>query len=145
MDRTGYAAIAKAAMHQREYVVVIRSRANGLTLHTMHYPNEIRQVAEDGQSGGIELKPQEVKLAEQLVESLAAPFQPELFRDEYQEKVKELIEAKRQGEEIAATPQKRLAPVIDLMEALQRSLAEVPKKPPVREGAEEAAEEEQAE
>ena len=107
MERTGYAAIAKAAMHQREYVVVIRSRANGLTLHTMHYPNEIRQVAEDGQSGGIELKPQEVKLAEQLVESLAAPFQPELFRDEYQERVKELIEAKRQGEEIAARSEER--------------------------------------
>jgi DNA end-binding protein Ku len=130
MTKTGYAAVAKVCMHQREFMVIIRPRKNGLTLHTMYYPNEIRQVAEYGQRDGVEIKPQELKLAEQLVESLAGPFDPSQYRDEYQEKVKALIEAKQQGQEVAETPVKRLAPVIDLMEALQKSLAEIPKKPP---------------
>ncbi len=138
MTKTGYAAIAKVSMHQREFTIIIRPRKNGLTLHTMYYENEIRQVAEYGQRDGVEIKPQELKLAEQLVESLAGPFDPKQYRDEYQEKVKALIEAKQQGQEVAETPVKRLAPVIDLMEALQKSLADVPKKPPVRSATEEA-------
>ena len=139
MQKTGYAALAKVAMHQREFVVMIRPRLNGLTLHTMYYANEIRAVAEYGQNGGIEVKPQEVALAEQLVQSLAAPFEPQRFHDEYQQRVKELIEAKQQGVEVAETEPRRLAPVIDLMEALQKSLAAVPKKPPVREAVESPA------
>ena len=101
-------------------------------------------MAEYGQRDGVEIKPQELKLAEQLVESLAAPFDAQQYRDEYQEKVKALLDAKQQGQEVAETPAKRLAPVIDLMEALQKSLAEVPKKPPVRAEAEGGAEEESA-
>jgi len=130
MTATGYAAVAKVTMHQREFVVIIRPRKNGLTLHTMYYPAEIRQVAEYGQRDGVEIKPQELKLAEQLVQSLAGTFDPQQYKDEYQEKVKGLIEAKQQGLDVAATEPRRLAPVIDLMEALQKSLASVPKKPP---------------
>ena len=131
MTQTGYAAVAKVSMHQREFMVLIRPRKNGLTLHTMFYPNEIRQVGEYGQRDGVEIKPQELKLAEQLVQSLAGPFDVSQYRDEYQEKVKGLIEAKQQGEEVAEAPVRRMAPVIDLMEALQKSLAGVPKKPPL--------------
>lgn len=138
MTQTGYAAVAKIAMHQREFMVVIRPRQNGLTLHTMHYPNEIRHVAEYGQRDGVEIKPQELKLAQQLVESLAGPFDASQYRDEYQEKVRGLIEAKREGQEVAETPVRKLAPVIDLMEALQKSLADVPKKPPLAAPASEA-------
>lgn len=135
MEESSYAAIAKLWMHQREYIVIIRPRANGLTLHTMYYENEIRQLPEYGQTDGVELKPQEIKLAQQLVESLAAEFEPKNYRDEYQSRVKALIEAKLQGREVAAVPQPQLAPVIDLMEALKKSLSEreaTPKKPPAR-------------
>jgi DNA end-binding protein Ku len=132
MEHSGYAALAKLSMHQREYTVLIRPRENGLTLHTMHYADEVRQVAEYGQVGDIEVKPQEIQLAQQLVESLAASFQPEKYRDGYQQRLQEMIEAKRQGQEIAAPQPVRLAPVIDLMEALQKSLSEVPKKPAAR-------------
>ncbi len=135
MQKTGFAALAKVAMHQREFIVLIRPRANGLTLHTMYYPNEVRQVSEYGSSEGVELKPQEVMLAEQLVQSLAGPFDAKQYRDEYQERVKALIEAKQQGLEMEATEPRRLAPVIDLMDALQKSLAAVPKKPPTVEEA----------
>src|SRR5260370_41773965 len=76
MEKTGYAAVAKVAMHEREYVVVIRPRDNGLTLHTIFYPNEVREVPEYGKTGDVEVKPQEVQLAEQLIKSLAGPFEP---------------------------------------------------------------------
>lgn len=135
MEESGYAAIAKLLMHQREYTVIIRPRANGLTLHTMYYENEIRQIAEYGQTDGVGVKPQEVKLAQQLVESLATDFEPKKYRDEYQERLKALIEAKLQGREVAEAPKPQLAPIIDLMEALKKSLAgrqAVPKKPPAR-------------
>ncbi len=122
MEKSGYAAIAKLSMHQREYTVLMRARAKGLTLHTMYYPNEIRQLEEYGQDTDLEVKPQEVELATQLIESLAAPFEPAKYSDAYQQRLKELIDAKREGKETAPTEGPRLAPVIDLMEALQKSL-----------------------
>jgi DNA end-binding protein Ku len=130
MEEGGYAAVAKIAMHQREYVVLIRARANGLTLHTMHYKDDVREVAEYGQDAEVQITPQELELARKLVETLAGPFQPDKYRDEYQHRLQQLIEAKQKGAPVAAPEQPRLAPVIDLMEALQKSLAL--KKPPAR-------------
>jgi len=140
MEESGYAAIAKLTMHQREHIVVVRPRANGMTLHTMYYTNEIREVAEYGQSDkSAEPKPQEKKLAEQLIESLAAKFEPEKYKDQYQDSMRGLIEAKQQGQEVAEAPHPKLAPVIDLMEALKKSIADKQpsaatsgRKPPVR-------------
>lgn len=117
------AAIAKMAMHQREYLVLIRPRENGLTLHTMYYANEVRQVAEYGKPGHVQLKPEELKLAKQLVENLSIHFQPEKYHDEYQQRLRDLIESKRKGEKVTMAPEKKLAPVIDMMEALKKSLA----------------------
>ena len=63
MEESGYAAIAKLTMHQREHIVVVRPRANGMTLHTMYYTNEVREVAEYGQSdASAEPKPAEKSL-----------------------------------------------------------------------------------
>lgn len=133
MQESGYAGIARLAMHQREYTVIVRPKDGGLTLHTMYYPNEVRQVAEYGQAGPTDVKPQEVRLAEQLIESLAAKFEPGKYKDEYQDRLKMLIEAKRQGREIAEVTKPQLAPVIDLMEALKKSLArQEAGKPPLR-------------
>jgi len=116
--------IATVTMHQREYTVFIRPRKNGLTIHTMYYANEIREVAGYGQAEkDIELKPAEVKLAEQLVESLSQDFKPELFHDRFQENLKALIEAKQKGKTIVAEQKPGPARVIDMMEALKKSLA----------------------
>jgi DNA end-binding protein Ku len=144
MQESGYGAIAKLTMHQREHIVVIRPGTKGMTLHTMFYTNEIR-AAETVATDNVELKDQEKKLAEQLIQSLAAPFEPQKYRDEYQENVRGMISAKLKGQEITEVPQQHLAPVIDLMEALKKSLAEKPaaaasassaapvgKKPPAR-------------
>jgi DNA end-binding protein Ku len=125
MQETGYGAIAKITMHQREHIVIIRPGTKTLTLHTMFYSNEIR-AAEAVPTDKIEVKEQEKKLAEQLIESLAGPFQPEKYRDEYSDNVRAMIAAKLQGKEITEAPQPHLAPVIDLMDALKRSLAEKP-------------------
>lgn len=135
MEESGYAGIAKLVMHQREHTVILRPRQNGITLHTVYYENEIRQVEEYGQTDSIEVKAQEKKLAKQLIENLVGDFQPARYHDEYQKQLQGLVEAKREGREIAAAPEQKLAPVIDLMDALKKSLAQseaVPRKPPVR-------------
>jgi DNA end-binding protein Ku len=142
MQESGYGAIAKLTMHQREHIVIIRPGSKGMTLHTMFYSNEIR-AAESVAADKVELKDQEKKLAQQLIESLAAPFDPQKYRDEYMENVKGMIEAKLKGQEVTQAAQPHMAPVIDLMEALKKSLAEkqapaassaapVGKKPPTR-------------
>jgi DNA end-binding protein Ku len=121
-DRVG---IAKVTMHQREYTVFIRPRSHGLTIHTMYFVNEIRKVEGYGKiTQEIKLRPQEVKLAEQLVESLSEDFKPEQYHDTYQENLKALIEAKRHGKTFVEEEAPKRAPVIDMMEALKRSLHE---------------------
>src|SRR4030081_2152976 len=81
MEDSGYAAIAKVTMHQREHIVVIRPREQVMTLHTMFYNNEIREVAEYGKrTPAAEPKDAEKKLATQLIESLAAKFEPEKYK-----------------------------------------------------------------
>jgi DNA end-binding protein Ku len=124
MEKSGYAGIAKIAMHNREYIVVIRPREHGLTLHTMFYSNEIRAEAEYGRADKGQIKEQERTLAQQLIESLAAPFEPDKYHDTYQAGLQNLIEAKSSGRKITAMPHAQAkAPVIDLMEALKKSLA----------------------
>ena len=129
MEESGYGAIAKLTMHQREHIVVIRPRSQGLTLHTLYYADEVRQVAEYGSADKVELKDAEKKLALQLIESLAAHFEPEKFHDTYRQSLRAMIEAKLKGEQVTEAPHPKLAPVIDLMEALKKSLAEKPAPP----------------
>ncbi|MEO7143199.1 MAG: Ku protein [Bryobacteraceae bacterium] len=116
-------AIARIGMHQREYLAAIRPYQKGLMLHTLYYANEVRTVAEFNGSETVELNVKEVQMAEKLVEALSAPFNAAAFEDDYQKKVLELVESKTEGREVAGTPPKRRAPVIDMMEALQRSLS----------------------
>lgn len=130
MRKSGYSAIAKITMHQREYTVVIRPHADGLLLHTMFYPEEVREVPEFRQDPNVTVKPQEVALAERLVEGLASDFDPSKYHDNYQNRLKQMIEAKREGQVVEGAAPKKLAPVIDLMAALQKSLGELPKRKP---------------
>jgi DNA end-binding protein Ku len=122
MRKTGYAGIAKVTMHNRENIVIIRARENGLTLHTMFYNNEIRAAAEAATPNKAEVKEQESKLAMQLIESLAAPFDPSQYSDTYQQELEKLIEAKAHGKKMTVMPRSKRAPVVDLMSALQQSL-----------------------
>lgn len=124
LEKAHRVGIAKLAMHQREYTVFIRPYDNGLTLHTMYFANEVREVPGYGQTDDVKLSGQELKLAEQLVETLSVDFDIKNYHDEFQDRLKALIEARRRGHEIAAAPQPKRAPVIDIMAALKKSLAE---------------------
>lgn len=129
MKKTGYAGIAKVTMHSRENIVIIRARENGFTMHTMFYQNEIRQASEAPPNKSEltkEVKKEESQLAMQLIESLAAPFQPEQYRDTYQVELQKLIEAKAKGQKLTVVPHAELAPVVDLMAALKQSLKSKP-------------------
>jgi DNA end-binding protein Ku len=124
--------VAKLTMHQREYTVFVRPRDHGLTLHTMYYANEISTVQGYGQESDTKLNPQEVKLAEQLVQTLTAKFEPRKYHDEFQERLKALLDAKAKGKTIATPAEVARAPVIDIMQALKKSLAvaSAPRKGP---------------
>ena len=141
MRKSGYSAIAKVAMHQREYTVVVRPHADGLLLHTMFYPEEVREVPEFRRDDNVTVKPQEVALAEKLVEGLAADFDPSKYHDEYQTKMQHMIEAKKEGLTVGVEAPRKRAPVIDLMQALQKSLGELPRKPAASQARPEAEEE----
>jgi len=124
MEEMKVAALAQVTMHQRERTVILRPYRGGLTLHTLYYPNEIHNVAGYGKNSAANLKKPEIVLAEQFAKGLIAPFRPEKYHDQYQERVKKLIESKEKG---TAAPKlekaPRLAPVVDLMTALKQSIA----------------------
>jgi DNA end-binding protein Ku len=124
MEEMKLAALAQVTMHQRERTVILRPYRGGLTLHTLYYPNEIHDVADYGKNNATNLKKPEIALAEQFAKALVAQFRPEKYHDEYQERVKKLIESKEKGT-AAPKPEKaaRLAPVVDLMTALKQSIA----------------------
>lgn len=119
-------AIAKLTLHMREQVVIVRAYEHGLILHTLYYPDEVREVPEYESQQPLELEEAEIKLAEQFMDALRKPFHPDAFHNAYQERVEELIESKGAGESGPEPPrkQKPKAPVINLMDALRQSLAQ---------------------
>jgi DNA end-binding protein Ku len=140
LRETRHYAIAKLAMHNREYTVVIRPYRKGMMLHTMYYKDEIREVEQFEGLPKVDLKEAEVKVAHQLVEALATDFKPEKFHDTYDDNVKELIKAKLEGRDIPEVEKpRRTAPPVDLMAALKESLAQIEKKPARRVEVAEAA------
>lgn len=124
MTDMDYAAIAKVTMHQREHIVIIRPYQNGLIVHTIYYPNEIHEAKGYGKTTAKNLKKQEIELAEQFAKALVKPFRPEQFHDTYAERIQQIVESKSGGKRAPkADKGKRLAPVVDLMTALKKSLA----------------------
>ncbi len=125
LEESEYVAIAKLTMHNREYTVFLRPHSGGMMLHTMYYAEEVRQVEEFG-APDVELKDAEVKVAHQLIDALAAEWDPEKYHDTFQDNLKNLIQTKLEGGKIAEVEKpKKLAPVVDLMSALKASLAEM--------------------
>lgn len=127
LKRTGYVGVAKIAMHNREHIVILRPGPQGVLLHTMYYSHEIRKVDEFRTDLSL-VKDKERALATSLIEALAAEFQPEKYTDQYRENLLQLIEAKKAGQEVVATPEPQAAKVIDILDALKQSLA-LAKKP----------------
>jgi DNA end-binding protein Ku len=132
MQESGYLAVAKLAMHNREYTVLLRPHEKGLMLHTMYYQNEIRE-APAMDTNHDNLKEGELKVAHQLIEALAAKWEPEKYHDTFEENLKKLIKARMEGGEVTAVEKpKKQAPPTDLMAALRQSLQQMGKKGPQR-------------
>jgi DNA end-binding protein Ku len=125
LEESEYVAIAKLTMHNREYTVFLRPHESGMMLHTMYYEDEVRKVEGFG-APDVDLKDAEVKVAHQLIEALAAKWEPEKFHDEFQDNLKKMIQTKLEGGEVKEVEKpKKMAPVVDLMAALKESLAQM--------------------
>jgi DNA end-binding protein Ku len=124
LKETGRWAVAKYAARGKGYLTVIRPLGDGLVMQQLFYPNEIRSIDEID-LGDQSVKDTELKMAIQLAEMSASDkFQPENYRDEVHERVRGLIQRKVEGQEISsALLEEPKAQVIDLMEALRKSLA----------------------
>ncbi len=120
---SGYYGVAKVAMHNREHIIVLRPGAKGILSHTMYFQDEIRQVEEFRTDTSL-VKEKELAMAKTLISSLEENFEPQKYHDSYRENLKKMIEAKIEGRKVVETPSEHIAPVIDIMEALKKSLAE---------------------
>jgi DNA end-binding protein Ku len=133
MDKLNLAAIAQVTMHQGERTVILRPYREGLVVHTIYYPNEIHDVKGYGNEVPKNLKFQEINLAIQFAQALVKPSKPEQFHDEYQARVQQLVDSKEEGK---AAPKhertRQLAPVVDLMAALKKSIAAQPGKKTIK-------------
>ncbi len=123
----GKAGIGKVAIHGREYLVAVKPHKNGLVMYTLHHAAEIRTIDQIDELRDVrgKVSPAEAKLAQQVIESYQAPLDLKTYTDEYQASLRAIIDAKVAGEEVVAPREEAAPKVIDLMEALRRSLDQV--------------------
>src|SRR6187549_1802730 len=123
----GKAGIGKVALYGREYLVAVRPQKKGLVMYTLHHDAEIRSIdqVEELNSVPAKVKPEEMKLAKQVIATFDAELNLKDYKDEYKEGLRKIIDAKIAGEEIVAPEIQEPARVVDLMEALKRSLDSV--------------------
>jgi DNA end-binding protein Ku len=126
MEESGKVAIARFVMRNKQYTAAIRAEQGRLVMSTLSYADEVIDPAEIDELQGLEeidVSDREVRMAESLVESLAATFEPEKYRDEYREQVLDLIKIKAAGEEFTMPEVVAEKPkVVDLMAALEASV-----------------------
>ncbi|GAA1554204.1 Ku protein [Streptomyces globosus] len=125
LAKAGKAGIATFVMRQHEYLVALKSENGLLTLHTLHWADEIRDPKKeiDTLPGNAKASEKELKMAEQLIGAMSMAWEPEEFHDTFREKVAALIEAKKAGETVEkAEPAPEPTGVVDLMEALRASV-----------------------
>jgi DNA end-binding protein Ku len=124
MGKSGRVALAEMVSHGKEKLVLIRPSKGGLVLQTMFYGNEIRDFNEIPKGEGVRLTAAEFELANGLVEKLSSEdFEPESYEDEYQTRVRGMLDDKVKGQEITVSPPAPASRhVIDLMTALKESM-----------------------
>jgi DNA end-binding protein Ku len=127
MRESDKVAIARVVIRQKEYLAAIRPTGNAMTMSTMIFHDEVvprERLDELEAADESEASDREVKMAQQLIDSLASEFEPEKYKDEYRERVLDLIERKAEGEEISVQPvPEEPAKVPDLMAALEASIS----------------------
>src|SRR6187200_1745553 len=132
----GKAGIGKLALYGREYLVAVQPKDKGLVMYTMRHSNEVRSMDAIDELDGVpaKVKPDEIKLAKQVIENFEGELDLREYRDAYQEELQRIIDAKIAGEEIVATTEEAPPKVVNLMDALRQSLDRVStgKKKPVK-------------
>jgi DNA end-binding protein Ku len=127
MDEANKVAIARVVLRSKEHLVALRPKEGALTMETMLFADEVvppDSLDEMPEDGAAKTSERELDMAKQLIESLAADFEPEQYRDEYRERVLDMIERKAQGETITIeAPAEKPKEVPDLMAALEASIA----------------------
>ncbi|MFQ5517860.1 MAG: Ku protein [Acidimicrobiia bacterium] len=115
--------LARVAIRDREYPATLRAEDEVLVLETMFWPDEIREPKFENLEQEVEVRDDEVKMAEMIIDNLSAPFDPSQWQDDSRQAVEELARRKIDGEEIVASEGPvRPAGVVDLMEALKASV-----------------------
>jgi DNA end-binding protein Ku len=124
----GLLALAKVALRSKESLCIVREGAGGgVMLETLYFPDEIREPVDQGLED-IKIDEKELKMANSLVEMLEESFDPSQYHDEYRKALMERIEDKVAGKEVQHAPEVAAPKVVDLMEALKKSLEEARKK-----------------
>jgi DNA end-binding protein Ku len=123
----GKAAVGKVALYGREYLVAIQPRENGLVMYTMRHATEVRSMSaiDELKSVPAKMKPDEVRLAKQVIGNFETGGDLSQYRDDYQVELKKIIDAKIEGKEVVGTPEEAPPKVVNLMEALRQSLDRV--------------------
>jgi DNA end-binding protein Ku len=126
MEESGMAAVGKFVLWGKENLCLIRSRDGALLLETLFFAEDVRSKKEiEDVVGETELAEPELQLAGQVISSLSGEWTPEDFANDYREDLKQMLDAKLEGHEIATPEPIAEAPVIDLMEALRQSVVDV--------------------
>ncbi len=130
MSKSNKVGIAKFVLRNKEYVAALRPIGDVMCIEIMRFADELVSTEELDTPKNVEVGDKELKMAQQLIESLAEEFQPEKYHDDYTEKVKELIDRKAQGKEIVTEPAapKTEGKVVSLMAALEKSLEKAASK-----------------
>lgn len=130
LERAKRVAVGRFSQRGKDNLVIVRPYKKGLILHECYYADEVRSFDDVDTGGAFEFKPMELDLADKLVEQLQRDkFEPSRFRDEWADKVKAAVEKKIAGEEVMTAPEAPKAQIIDLLEALKRSVAAAETKP----------------
>lgn len=130
MKQKNVVGIAKFVLRSREYLAAIRPVGNAMMLSTMLFADEIVDVRELDSilPDRVELTDKELKMASQLVESLIVEFDPDKYENQYHKQVMELVESKAEVSQIVKEPVNTNGMVVDLMAALQASMAAIKDK-----------------
>jgi DNA end-binding protein Ku len=126
----GKVGVGKLALYGREYLVAVRPHERGIVMHTLHHAAEIRSMdaVDELASVPVVVKPEEIKLARQVIQMFEAPLNLHDYKDEYREGLQSIIDAKIAGREIVAPVVEESPKVVNLMDALRKSLDAVSTK-----------------
>jgi len=132
----GMAGIGKLALYGREYLVAVQPKDKGLVMYTMRRANEVRSMDAIDELANVpaKVKPEEIKLAKQVISNFEGELDLREYKDAYQEELQRIIDAKIAGEEVVASSEEAPPKVVNLMDALRQSLDRVStsKKKPVK-------------